>query len=199
MYPQLPTAYALARHHYLTADGDNHAFVLTGHHVTASFANAVALANQLASDYTGNMFFGVTNLSTYLDAEITWNNGGTLVDAVSTNPPVVGGDTNPPVSPQVAILIRKTSGLLGRHFRGRMYLPSIGRDHVDSAQGFLLPGAVTAFQAAADAYLAAAVTSGTQLTILHRNVAVLPTPVISVTAELQVATQRRRNRKAPHH
>lgn len=199
MYPEIPAGYLLARYHFFTPEGDNHAFILCGHHNTSGNTDADTVAHDLFVAYQGNMFFGISNQVSFADVNVTLNVGGTLTDGISDQAPVAGGDTSAPLSPQVSVLIRKITGVLGRHFRGRMYIPGVSIDKCDANLGFLNNTALGAFDAATDDWQTALGTAGYQLAILHRNVVVPPTLVTDLEVIPQVATQRRRNRKAPHH
>jgi hypothetical protein len=199
VYPNIPTGYALARYHFLTMGGDEHAYIITGHHVTVTFTTAEDLANQLFDDYSANAFFGINNSVTFQDVSVVWNDGGLLVDGISSRTPVVGGSTTAPVAPQVAVIAKKITGQIGKHHRGRMYIPGVDTSKVDAHQSNLLTAAQTAFESALQTWAAALITDGVQLALFHRNPAVSPDLVTDLIVEPILATQRRRQRKAPHH
>lgn len=97
------------------------------------------------------------------------------------------------LTPQVALLIQKITGLAGRQNRGRMYMPTLAEDNVDDG-GFLIAGALSAFQAAADQFDSDLDLSAVPMTILHTSPAVTPSQVSSLQVSPKVATQRRRLR-----
>lgn len=105
-------------------------------------------------------------------------------------PGVQGGDA---ISPQVALLVSKTSGLAGRQNRGRMYIPGQSETNVDGA-GVVLPTFRTTAQNAVDVLLGDLDTLETPMVILHVDPADTPTPVTALTVRNKVATQRRRLR-----
>jgi hypothetical protein len=199
MYPNVPAGFVLARYHFLTGGGDHHAFIICGHHNNTGGTDPVVIANALFNSYGGNAFVDASDLTTFEDVQAVVNNAGTLVEGTSTVGPTVGGISASPMSPQVAVLVHKSSGLLGRHFNGRLFVPGIADTELQSDMSSLTSGALTALQAGFDAWLADLVTRNLVLHLLHRNVAVLPTPVTHLSVEPQVGTQRRRNRKAAHH
>lgn len=103
--------------------------------------------------------------------------------------------------PNVTYLIKKSTSFAGHRFRGRMYLPFV--DAVDSQQtGALTGAAITLLQGRATALLAGLVAAGpnaSELSLLHGVSTTVPpspipspTPIVALTGEGFVATQRRR-------
>lgn len=100
------------------------------------------------------------------------------------------GDFNP----STAALVKKITGLGGRHGRGRMYLPMAGEDDTLTG-GQLQPTFLTGVQPSLDDFLAQFTTDDLPMVLLHAVSLPLPTPVTSLAIEAQIAIQRRRNRK----
>lgn len=117
------------------------------------------------------------------------------------------------VPPNVALLVRKLSGLGGRRGRGRMYVPGLGESSVDTG-GTIVGGTVSGWQTIFDAIFNGLESQDTPMVLLHdppghwilnsngqpRFVADVgedapaPTTVTSLVVESRVASQRRRNR-----
>jgi hypothetical protein len=198
VYPQIPPGFSLMRVHFLVPDGDGHAFCLHGIKNETGGHDPVTLANFFFSQYSGNAFFERSNQITCLEVQCTDNNGGVLTQGTSTDAPVAGGESADPLPPNTAVLVRKSTGVLGRNHRGRSYEPGVGLDRVDMGTGNLSDAAVTAIQGAFDAFFAAQVANSMPPYLLHRNPAVLPTALTNYFVEKLLATQRRRLRKAAH-
>jgi hypothetical protein len=63
------------------------------------------------------------------------------------------------------------------------------------AGGVLTTASLNAFETAVDAWLADLATRNVPMVLLHNAVETLPTPVVGLTVDVRVATQRRRLRK----
>lgn len=104
-------------------------------------------------------------------------------------------------SPQVAVLVKKSTQFAGRQFRGRMFIPGIRQAAVGD-DGNLTVGAVNSVQtmvdAGADSLLQQHASRDVPMVLLHNEPLTGPTPVPSVIdnlfVESLVATQRRRLR-----
>lgn len=124
------------------------------------------------------------------------NDGGSIRFDVSLGTPEVGARANTAMSPQVALLIKKNSGLGGRRNRGRMYLPWPAEGDIDT-NGRLLAPMLTVLQTTA-AQLASLDGGGSSggnfsgLFILHDAGPFPPTAITGFAASPVVATQRRR-------
>lgn len=114
-----------------------------------------------------------------------------VLDSTSSSGAGAGGAALCP--PNVQGLIRKKTGLSGRHGRGRMYIGDMRASEVNS-QGNMGSTPVARLQAIGDGWYAdvpVAVTVITQAYLLH-NDSTPPTIVTSTEAQSTVATQRRR-------
>ena len=105
-----------------------------------------------------------------------------------------GAANTPPDSPQVALLVKKSTAGGGRQQRGRMFLPIVAESQTD-AGGMLTTASLNAFETAVDAWLADLAVRNVPMVLLHNAVETLPTPVVGLTVDVRVATQRRRLRK----
>jgi hypothetical protein len=198
-YPNIPSGYGLIRHHFITSGGDGHAYILYGVHLVGG-PTAIGVATDAHGLFTSDIVPGLSNFVGVTDTMATINNGGVLSQA-DTGPEVDGGVAHASVPVQVCALIRKQTGVIGRHFRGRVYLPGMSSDQLSSTNESQWSGAaVPAFQTRCDTWLGH-IQGGAffdNMVLLHRDIAVPPTTVTSLLFETQIATQRRRNRKAAH-
>jgi hypothetical protein len=114
------------------------------------------------------------------------------------SPPVVetifaddGATGSDGITPNTAVLIKKSTGLGGRANRGRMYWPGVDEDSV-APTGALDSGFVSGVQVLADALIPALnVGPFIGYVILHTDNST-PTPITGFLVESTVATQRRR-------
>ncbi len=97
-------------------------------------------------------------------------------------------------SPQVAVLLRKTTAFGGRVGRGRMFVP--GLHEVDTLPGGrLTDAAYSSWSAGAAAFLNSLSTATIPMVLLHNSPELVPYPVTSLVPERLLATQRRRLRR----
>jgi hypothetical protein len=199
VYPQIPAGYALVRQHFTAVEGDGHSYILYGVHNAGGLTAADVCTAAIASwDVSGSLLGVMSNNYTSADVHVVANIGGTLSEADETD-----GSTGPvtvePVPPQVSILIQKNTILVGRHGRGRLYVPGCPQTDLNGANtGMLSAGSLATWLDAAATFFDALDTADIPMVLLHRDVSVAPTPVTGLNVEQQVATQRRRNRKAAH-
>lgn len=107
----------------------------------------------------------------------------------------IGGESQPSSPPQVAVLVRKSTGLAGRQHRGRMYLPGPLVQDVGAAGTF---AGTSTMQVAVDSFVT--VLQGNDwiadLMLLHADPLLPPSALLSqpygLIVESKVATQRRR-------
>lgn len=100
-----------------------------------------------------------------------------------------------PTPPQVTMLISKTTDQGGRAGRGRMYLPLVPGNQVNSA-GLISGTAISGFQSAINTWLAGHLSADIPVVLLHNAGSSDTTPDIVQRMDVQsrTATQRRRNR-----
>lgn len=127
------------------------------------------------------------------------NNGGVLFsDTVITAVVGLGGWDAP--SPAVSGVVRKTTALAGRAFRGRFALAAGFLDEADiDSVGAMSGGFVTTLQLPINLALTATTTNNVPMYLLHgpnkAGVTPVPTKVTSLTLEQLTGTQRRRLRR----
>lgn len=107
-----------------------------------------------------------------------------------------GGDTSDSGYPGACALVSKSTSDGGRAGRGRMYLPGIPEAAIDPSGG-LDSGKRSQLQTDVDAMIADLVLLDIGPVVLHQAGAPLttPSPIISLSVQGRVATQRRRNRR----
>lgn len=145
-------------------------------------------------------------IKTLHDNEVTYSrcvaligNDGPLIRFEATGSVVGTRTTLNILPPNVTYLMRKTTAFSGRRYRGRLYIPYVasGASAVSQA-GQLASGEMTLLAAACTSLITNLVTGGTncsELDVLHApgdTALPSPTPIVAMTADDFVATQRRR-------
>lgn len=117
------------------------------------------------------------------------------------NDPVVGSQGSPNVPPNCAILVAKRTAFIGRHYRGRMFLPAgHGVESEITDQGTLAGAIVTGMNNDFDSLLGAMGVDSINPVLFHQYDPVLlqepldPTPITALHVQSLLATQRRRLR-----
>lgn len=118
------------------------------------------------------------------------NETGPSAVSLVGNSGTIGGQ---PVSPQVALLVRKTTPLGGRRGRGRLYIPGMPAAALDDSGNFDAASANGVASDLQDMWSAMALV-GQPPVLLHSG-ALTPTPLTAFVGQTRVATQRRRNRR----
>lgn len=107
---------------------------------------------------------------------------------------LAGAETGASVPPQVAGLVRKSTGLGGRANRGRFYMPHLSQSVVD-ARGTIGSVALGDYNTVLATWLSGLEGEGINVFILHSDPGASdPTEVTAVSMQPLVATQRRRVR-----
>jgi hypothetical protein len=119
-----------------------------------------------------------------------------LGPAAEFSSPATGGGSGSPAPPGISVLIRKQSAAGGRANRGRLFMPGIADEDM-VAGGALASGIQAAFQGAADDLWGAMVAAELSPVVLHaaNSPVTTPTPIVSLSVDAVVATQRRRQRR----
>lgn len=106
-----------------------------------------------------------------------------------------GTDLAARTPPNVAVLLRKVTGLGGRKNRGRMYWPSVAESSIDDT-GTLVGSTITAFNDLWEEWkdLWEATGGLGEQVILHQT-ETAPTPITGYACQSLAATQRRRLRR----
>jgi hypothetical protein len=141
----------------------------------------------------------------YTGTRVTYKLLATEYGAEINRSPIILGTIAAPSPPQVALVVRKTSGLVGRRFKGRFYVPGVLFDSTVDDAGLVTSTAVGLFQTAFTAFqttlaLAASATEASlALAVVHsppKSGAATPLPnrVQALSVQALTATQRRRIR-----
>jgi hypothetical protein len=174
------------------------------------FQNPGAINANVVADTLGDLY--ETAFASVFGADysigphhVVWNDTGTMKegDDLTITP---GTNVATMVPPNTAVLFKKATGLAGKQFRGRTYLPSVSEGEVDDA-GVLTPATLLFLQTQGNAFLASMISANLPMLVLHANridhTTHLPIPgtapvgtlVTLFNPEAVVATQRRRLRK----
>ncbi len=196
-YPNIPTGFALARIRFILDGAQHDPQVIIGYQVVDTTGNADTHCNQLFSNWAP-LLASSSNQLTLQDVTNVENVGGVLTEGHSNNTPVVGSSTSAPVPANTSILVHKTTGLIGRHFRGRMYWPGLPTNGTDPSGSSLNSTSVSSLQVLFDTARAGMETLLLPMYLLHRSTVVPPTHVIDLHVEPLLATQSRRLRKVAH-
>lgn len=204
--PIISAGLALLEQPLLRSDMSRAAMVTFAINVTGT--PSVALAQTTVNDFQ-------TAFNTYLgpnfDSEVSLLQPTVRLGALSTVPfeavatgaVVTGGTSGNFVPPNVACLVKKTTGLGGRENRGRMYLPFFLPQGAVNENGTILSGSLASVQTAVHNFFFALSATPYTPCLAHR---VYNTPhpphyvteittgssVTAMTAEPIIATQRRR-------
>lgn len=169
-------------------------------------------AGEVTALWQQHMLANMNSLITFAGATVRFGQDGAddLVFDMSpqAGQPATGGEPGAMAPLQVCVLVRKITAVGGRRNRGRIFTPG-GVESQIADNSRLLPGFLTEWQTAADAYAQAMALGPGQLAILHPArpsyfrrdgtqvpalPAAAPTLVTALQVEALVATQRRRIR-----
>lgn len=110
---------------------------------------------------------------------------------------ILGGIANPYDTPAVSFLVKKTTGIGGKTARGRWYWPGIPDAQTENA-GVMAAAFQTDMQTKFTGWLTSMQGLGLIPVILHQQPSSSdepPYPIIGMTVERALATQRRRQRR----
>jgi len=148
------------------------------------------VASLIFTDWVTN--FSFVQCSNIITEKVKVRTGvGTEAEFIGKEPGVLAGEACPP---NVSILLRKVTGVVGRGQKGRMYLAG-AREADITAGGDITEDYFGDLDDAAQDFASAIATDVGQIHVLHHEGSALsPTPVITMRCEPLVATQRRRLR-----
>lgn len=157
----------------------------------ASQANADAICNAPLAEFAACISSGYTVRGSHV---IFGNDGGDIrIDAVTVN--VAGGRTANALPQNCAFLCRKLTASGGRRGRGRFYMPGVAEADVGNI-GDVLSGMQTVLATNLPLVLSDLVglAQVDNVVLLHQSVPFTPNVITSLTADVRIATQRRRLR-----
>lgn len=133
-----------------TATGKDHGFVLfyrqnNGDALDA--ANVQTAANDFKTAYATAIPAVITSSHTLHRVELVQTSGVNQIDAVSNSAAVAGSVSGDVMPEEVAVLIQRRTGLVGRNKRGRVFIPCVPDSFVTGSG--LTSGALTAYTAVA--------------------------------------------------
>jgi len=188
--PTIPEFFAQVSVPFLQTGGTRKAFVTHGIDNQGAFTTPEDIAEAVWGAWETNMLPRIDTSVFLGPVHVQMGTGAGILSGDGTSSAVGGSAASSP-PPQVAILIRKATGVGGRQNRGRMYLPWACDEGGVSELGILETAVISATNDAFAGYLADLDTAGVPMCLLHTGSAV-PTRVISGTTDSLVATQRRR-------
>jgi hypothetical protein len=196
-YPNVPAGFALCRFQFTLAGAAHDPMIIFG--ITDDGTSTPAdLIDDAAEPFNSGVMPDLSSSLTLVSGSIVLNRGGTFSEGASTFGATAGGTGGQPVPPNTSILVPKSTGLIGKHFRGRIYVPGLPASAADSAQARIRATPLLAYQADFAGWLTALATASINMVLLHRSPAVSPTTVIGLGVEELLATQSRRLRKVAH-
>lgn len=191
-----------------------HQFALEGSSHQFGFSVGLDLVvnsspDDLASDVFGafaaldGVGFGIDNIYpqwTFVRVAVTWNQGGVLYSGefIANEEGTNSANEVPPAN--VSMIVKKRTGIAGKKFRGRMYIPclSLAEASVDDA-GNIDPSRYDELKADVDNWFTqlGGIDNVNAIVLFHDETTPgdkTPTPISSFQLEAMVATQRRRLR-----
>ena len=190
----IPENYGQANLFLPTVNWPNVPEVTIGVSMVSSADPLVDVAQRIYDTFADNILPLLTGNTTLSKVRLKSgpNETGAFVEVAGSE---TGTSSDPTEPPAVAALIKKNTGHGGRQGSGRMYLPALPDGSVDAA-GRLEGTGATVITAAFNDWLSDMATAGTPLVLLHgASGGAAPFVIDSFACELQVGTQRRRNRK----
>lgn len=134
----------------------------------------------------------------FLGVEVEWGTATTPLRLESNSGAFAGSGTAQGLPNNCALLVRKVTDTPGRAGRGRMYIPGVNEENVNSA-GVLVGGFQATAQALVNDWQAdlLAVVGLNSLVLFHTEGGPISTPsdIFSLAVQPQIATQRRRMRR----
>lgn len=164
--------------------------------------NALSTATEIRGTFASRLMGYMSSLASLTQCEVTIYDGTFVQQATTNATPVSGGAGSNPVSPAISLLFHKSTGLIGRENRGRMYYPYLSSgllyqpDQVSTGTKTAVDASISSWFADLNSYSGVIlpwIIRKTQDPLLNHNVA-----VTSMVSETMLATQRRRQRKAAH-
>jgi hypothetical protein len=170
-------------------------------------AAAQDMVDDFQANFNANMAPNIDNEVQIQPPTIRMGNGTTVpFEAVAAGATIAGGAAETSPTPNVAVLIKKSTGFGGKANRGRTYMPWFVDVSRVFENGTLDPVYTAAIQVHLSAFLAQLSADGTQMVIANKifntplpphyvtHITTTTNPVLSYNVEGIVATQRRRVR-----
>lgn len=182
----------------ITAQGGRPAAVVIG--FAGNGGTAQDTADTLSFIWSTTILESMASALAYNGCRTVQGNDGPPLVAESVEGAGFGGNSGQPVIANTSVLVKKGTGLAGRHYQGRMFLPGATEGQTDDGTTLTTDG-VTGWTSSTTAFLEALQTSldFEGMVILHGPIPgsdqLAPTPVTELVVQGRFATQRRRLRK----
>lgn len=160
-------------------------------HIQKSGTNAAAVWAQLDAAAAGGLWIPVSQTGFVDNVHVTPLDGSSVTFPVFTGRPTKwrGAGGTGDYFPAGAAVVKFLTATRGRSYRGRAYLPWV--TETEQSNGSITPADVTSWTAAWVTWLTAMTTSGFVPVVASYKLATAD-PIIAVTGEPRLATQRRR-------
>lgn len=154
--------------------------------------SAVQNATIIRDEFESNVMVSsaISNNIQMLRVSVLQNPGGVSAVVASA---VTGPGGGSALAPNTSYLIRKSTALGGREGRGRIYMPGPMTSTVNEG-GTLTVATITNLNTAFTAFNTNLGSNSIEMYLLHSAAVTAPSPVLSLSADALVATQRRRLR-----
>jgi len=189
----IPEGYAQINYIFSGANFSRGAQVTLGLQNTISDLNAGAVATAAATAWENNLLpLQVDSLTL---VEVRAKLGPNETGPEATEPVgVAGGESDTPLPPNVATLVKKVTDQGGRKNRGRFFLPGMSELAILN-DGNYDPAILATLNAALGDFYADLVAADLEPVVLHTDILDSPTDINALVAQSKVATQKRRLRK----
>lgn len=164
-------------------------------HIRKSGSDAVAIASLLDGIVVSGLWGVQSDATGIATVDVTPLDGSGATYELSTGMPAKwkGANASAEFAPQVAALIKLTTSLRGRSYRGRIFLPWVCEPAMSS--GRLITGALTPLQGAWTAFRSNLITNTAELVVASYKHSTAEA-VQTCHAESWTATVRRRNQRS---
>lgn len=191
----IPSGCAQANYKFTGAAVPNGAQITMGYAIDTYSGDPSDMADDLILAWVGTIELLHTSACVLTSVLVKFgpNDTGGAAE-VSCN--VTGNATGDSDSPNVATLVRKNTGFGGRTGRGRFFLPGAPSTYLNQDGTFGSTWPVT-LQARLDDWYTAQLAAGLVPVLLHSedSPVTTPMPIVGFSADIRVATQRRRLRR----
>lgn len=168
-------------------------FAVTIGFAADSDAHAQDFVDAMRTTWETNLKSSTSSEVSLLETSGEYNDGGTLKGHLSVSGTAGTGGTGVQ-APNCALLVQKSTGLIGRKFRGRMYWPSMLADSSVDELGVIDSSVRSTLQTHFDAVLSDLQGGPDFIPVILHGTGGTATTITGVHVESMIATQRRRLR-----
>lgn len=202
MIPWFPAGYGLCRYKFTEASSGKIMGCSMGHLIPAGEEQLRVEA--LSHNFELNIIQGGARLSdtwTYLGTSLEVNTTAEANELFEYAADQAGQHLSDSLPPNCALLVAKRTGLIGRAYRGRLFVPAgVLLDVEVTNAGTIIPAVMNGLIAQFQSWFDDCATDGHPMQLFHQYDPVLsqtpvaPTPLTSLAPQALIATQRRRLR-----